>query len=230
MRIGIVSDYYYPQLGGITEHVHGQATELTRRGHEVTVIASKLVARPRTVDGEDRPPETFDVVRVGRAFPIYVNRSEALLTWSPRLGRELDSVFAERDFDVVHVHNPIGPGLPIAAVRRSPAPVTVGTLHSVVPENYALLRACRGPLGRVLGLLDACVVVSDSVTRSLGPHFAEQKFTTIPNGVDSRFFAPTAVPLPELSGRKHHPLRRSIRPSQRSRSRDRRLRAAAPRA
>ena len=38
MRIGIVSDYYYPQLGGITEHVHGQATELARRGHDVTVL------------------------------------------------------------------------------------------------------------------------------------------------------------------------------------------------
>ena len=25
MRIAIVTDYYYPQLGGITEHVHGQA-------------------------------------------------------------------------------------------------------------------------------------------------------------------------------------------------------------
>jgi hypothetical protein len=29
VRIAIVTDYYYPHLGGITEHVHGQATELT---------------------------------------------------------------------------------------------------------------------------------------------------------------------------------------------------------
>jgi hypothetical protein len=27
VEVAIVSDYYYPQLGGITEHVHGQATE-----------------------------------------------------------------------------------------------------------------------------------------------------------------------------------------------------------
>ena len=30
VKIGIVTDYYYPQLGGITEHVQGQATELAR--------------------------------------------------------------------------------------------------------------------------------------------------------------------------------------------------------
>ena len=202
MRIAIISDYYYPQLGGITEHVHGQATELTRRGHDVTVIAPRLVATPRTVDADDHPPETFEVVRLGRAFPIYINRSEALLTWTPRLGHDLDHLFQTRNFDVVHVHNPIGPGLPIAAVRRSPASVTVGTLHSVVPHNYPLLRACRGHLGRVLALLDACVVVSNSVTDSLGPHFPTQRFTTIPNGVDSGFFTPSAAPLPSLSGRK----------------------------
>ena len=31
MRICILSDYYYPQLGGITEHVHGQAVNLASR-------------------------------------------------------------------------------------------------------------------------------------------------------------------------------------------------------
>ena len=68
VRIGIVSDYYYPQLGGITEHVHGQATELTRRGHEVTVVTPRLAVTPRTVDGDDLPARSFDVVKVGRAY------------------------------------------------------------------------------------------------------------------------------------------------------------------
>jgi phosphatidyl-myo-inositol alpha-mannosyltransferase len=81
LRIAIVSDYYYPMLGGITEHVHGQGAELVRRGHEVTVVTPRLARVPTLVDGYDREPP-FEVVRVGRAFPFYVNGSETLLTIS----------------------------------------------------------------------------------------------------------------------------------------------------
>ena len=202
MRIAIVSDYYYPQLGGVTEHVHGQATELARRGHEVTIVTPALVKVPRTVDGDVLPPETFEVVRIGRAFPVYANHAEALVSWSPRLGAELDSLFAARRFDVVHVHNPIGPWLAIAAVRRSLAPVTVGTLHSVVPSGHPLLRAFGGPLIRHLRQLDACVTVSDTVIDSLSPSLPGQEFVTIPNGIDVDFFTPDAEPMPELAGRR----------------------------
>ena len=202
MRIAIVSDYYYPQLGGVTEHVHGQATELARRGHEVTVITPGLVKVPRTVDGDNLPPETFEVVRLGRALPVYANRAEALVSWSPRLGASLERLFERRRFDVVHVHNPIGPLLPIMAVRRSRAPVTVGTLHSVVRPGNPLLRVFHRPLGNVLRRLDACITVSDTVVDSLGPYFPGQEFVTIPNGIDTTFFTPEAEPLPELDGKR----------------------------
>ena len=202
MRIAIVSDYYYPQLGGVTEHVHGQATELTLRGHEVTVITPGLLKVPRMVDRDVVPPEPFEVVRLGRAMPIYVNRAEALVSWSPRLGASLDTLFARRRFDVVHVHNPIGPWLSIMAVRRSIAPVTVGTLHSVVAPNYRLLQTFSAPLTRHLQRLDACITVSDTVVDSLGPSFPGQEFVTIPNGIDTSFFEPGAAPLPELDGGK----------------------------
>ena len=67
MRIAIVTDYYYPQLGGITEHVHGQATHLTARGHDVTVVTGHLTRPPAVVDDDYRPEEhaTFEIVRIG---------------------------------------------------------------------------------------------------------------------------------------------------------------------
>ena len=202
MKIAIVSDYYYPQLGGVTEHVHDQATELARRGHEVTVITPGLVKVPRTVDGDILPPETFEVVRLGRAFPFYFNRAEALVSWSPRLGASLDQLFDARRFDVVHVHNPIGPWLSIMAVRRSRARVTVGTLHSVVKPGHPLLRTFCRPLASHLQRLDACITVSDTIVDSLGPYFPGQQFVTIPNGIDAAFFTPYAKPLPELDGKR----------------------------
>ncbi len=42
MRVGIVSQSYYPRYGGVTEHVHALAVELRRRGHEVTVLTSRF--------------------------------------------------------------------------------------------------------------------------------------------------------------------------------------------
>lgn len=197
-----MSDYYYPQLGGVTEHVHGQATELARRGHEVTVVTPNLVRVAPTVDRDLRPPETFDVVRLGRAFPFYVNRAEALVSWAPRLGAALDTLFEQRRFDVVHVHNPIGPWLAIMAVKRSRALVTVGTLHSVVEPDHPLLRTFGGSLARHLQRLDACITVSDAVIDSIGPYFPGQRFVTIPNGIDAGFFSPDAEPLPRLAGGK----------------------------
>src|SRR5713226_2991256 len=133
MRIAIVSSYYYPQLGGITEHVHGQASELARRGHEVTVVTPRLLRIPKTVDADDLPEPSFEVCRVGRAFPFYANGAETLVTLGPRLRFALDRLFAERQFDVVHIHNPLGPMLPITATMRSRAPVTVGTLQLLPP-------------------------------------------------------------------------------------------------
>lgn len=202
MKIAIVTDYYYPQLGGITEHVHGQATELTRRGHEVVLITPRLAMAPKTVDGADLPQRSFEIARVGRAWPFYVNGSETLVSLGPRIPGQLNRLFAERRFDVVHVHNPFGFALPLAAVMCSRARTTVGTLHSVVPEGQLLLRATRRPLRNVLERLDARICVSDAVIESLGPSFPGLPFRTIPNGIDTDFFAPGAEPIAPDGGKR----------------------------
>jgi phosphatidylinositol alpha-mannosyltransferase len=201
-RIAIVSDYYYPQLGGITEQVHGQATELTRRGHEITVVVPKLLVVPHTVDPEP-PPAEFEIVRIATAFPWYVNGSETLLAIGPRLPGMFDRFFRSRRFDVVHVHNPFGVMFPMTAIMRSRAPVTVATTHSVVPEGYWLLRTLRRPLGVMMRRPDAHIAVSRPVVDSFQPYFPELEFEVIPNGVDTNFFTPNAEPLPHLAGKRN---------------------------
>ena len=57
VRIAIVTDFYYPSLGGITEHVDGQARALTNRGHEVTVITGHLLRTPPVSDDAVGVPE-----------------------------------------------------------------------------------------------------------------------------------------------------------------------------
>jgi phosphatidylinositol alpha-mannosyltransferase len=198
MRIGIVCEHYYPQLGGITEHVYGQATELARRGHDVTVITPRLLGAAQAVD--DGPPreEHFEVAHVGTAIPFYINASEAVLELGPLLIHDVGRFFRRRPFDVLHVHNPFGVVMPIVAVMRSRATATVATIHSVVPEGYKPLRLLQRPLRVVFGRLDARIAVSEAVIDSVQRYFPGMGFEVIPNGVDTGFFSPDAQPLPQL--------------------------------
>src|SRR5437660_6819814 len=42
MRIALVTEFYYPHLGGVTEHVHNLALEFRRRGHDAIVITANM--------------------------------------------------------------------------------------------------------------------------------------------------------------------------------------------
>jgi len=207
VRIAIVTEHYYPQLGGITEHVYGQATEFARRGHEVTVIAPKLLVAPKPpVDQAPPREELFEVQRIGRALPIYINASEAVVEAGPFLAAAMKRAYVKGRFDVVHVHNPFGVTMPTIAIMRSRAPVTVATIHSVVPEGYKPLRLFRPLLDILFTHLDAMIAVSDAVIESIQPHFPSLHFRVIPNGVDTEFFSPEAAPLPQLLDGKRNVL------------------------
>jgi phosphatidylinositol alpha-mannosyltransferase len=157
---------------------------------------------PRTVDGDDLPERVFEIVRVGRAWPFYANGSETLVSLGTRIPRDMDRLFADRSFDVLHVHNPFGFALPPAAVLRSRARVTVGTLHSVVRPGHRGLRVVRRPARRILHRLDARIAVSEAVVESIGHLFPGVDFRVIPNGVDTDFFSPVARPIGGLGGKR----------------------------
>ncbi len=199
MRIAIVTDYYYPLLGGITEHVHGQANELTRRGHEVTVVTGNVLRPPPIVDGEIHPEDDvpFEIVRVGAVLPGYGNASQTYHVIDPLLRRRLRKIFSDRKVDVVHVHAPYSPILPMVGVLAAPkSAVTVGTFHSVFPRT--LLFDLVAPIMRnVISRLDGKIVVSEACIGSLTPYLPYE-YTVIPNGIDDRHFSPEADPIPEL--------------------------------
>jgi phosphatidylinositol alpha-mannosyltransferase len=65
VRIGIVSQSYYPRYGGVTEHVHHTAVELRRRGHQVTIITSRF--------RRGEAPSDCEVERIGYNLLIPFN-------------------------------------------------------------------------------------------------------------------------------------------------------------
>ncbi len=196
MKIALVSEYYYPLLGGITEHVHNLALSLHRRGHEVTVVTHKI--RPRPGHHYPDEPIPFRVVRFGRGLPIFSNGSFARITVSPTLASDLRRFFARERFDVIHAHSPLTPTLPVVAVRNSDAPVTVGTFHTYFDPRLSL-SVLRRQAARHLEMLDARIAVSEACIEALERYF-HCDYEVIPNGVDPGCFHPEAAPAPVMQG------------------------------
>ncbi len=181
MRIALVADDYYPQLGGVPEHVHNLALQLNRWGHTATVVSSHM--------GGDHRDAPF-VRRVGTSRIVYSNGGVSRVTTGWRLRRRLEELFREGRYDVVHIHGGLAPTFgfiaPLAA-RRVGIPV-VATFHSWFPRSVGY-RVLRRPLQRLLDRHAALIAVSEPVVQALSRYF-RGRWEIIPNGVDVGYFQP----------------------------------------
>jgi len=85
----------------------------------------------------------------------------ASVTYGLDLPRALDRLLARESFDIVHVHNPMTPVLPLLALHHATGPV-VGTFHAHARPGV-VLRVARGMAQRYLDRLDAAVAPSRGV-------------------------------------------------------------------
>ena len=113
LRIALVAEDYYPQLGGVPEHVHHLALELNRRGHSVTVVTSRM-------RGPHRDAPLPVVRRVGTSLVLYANGGVSRITVGWRLTHRLTELFRAGRFDMVHVHGGLAPTFGIVAPMGTP--------------------------------------------------------------------------------------------------------------
>jgi phosphatidylinositol alpha-mannosyltransferase len=179
LRIGVVTEEYYPSLGGIPEHVQNFARESRRLGHTVKIITSVM---PDAAKGAppDGAPET-DVLRVGASRPLVHRGVVGRVTGGTGVGAALREIFARERFDVVHVHAPLSPVLPILAIHHATGPV-VGTFHPGARPGL-LFRLARGALQRYVDRLDAVIAVSRAALAPYGDRLSAD-VRMIPHGVD----------------------------------------------
>lgn len=181
MRIALIAEDYYPQLGGVPEHVHNLALQLTAWGHHVHVIT----ARMREANG-DAP----FVRRVGTSLVIYSNGGVARITAGWRLQRRLEEMFRAERYDVVHVHGGLAPTFgvvaPLAAWKVD-IPV-VATFHSWFPRSVGY-RLFRPIFQRLLDRHAAAIAVSQPVIDAMS-RYVHADWEIIPNGVNTSFFQP----------------------------------------
>ena len=152
MKIGLVSPYDWSTPGGVNRHVGRIALEFEARGHEVRVMApaSGAVADPL-------------VEVMGRPTPVPASGSTARIALGPRLGQRVEAFLREQQFDVVHVHEPLMPALPIQVLRHAKAAnertVVVGTFHARKDGGSRLYQHLRPLLKRWYRELDGKIAV-----------------------------------------------------------------------
>jgi phosphatidylinositol alpha-mannosyltransferase len=101
-------------------------------------------------------------------------------------GAALRDVLDRERFDVLHVHAPLTPVLPLLALHHATVPV-VGTFHAHAPPAL-LFRVARRAQQRYLDRLDAAVAVSDACLAPLG-RCVPADVRIIPGGVDVERFS-----------------------------------------
>jgi len=186
MKIGIVTEYYYPTLGGIQEHVHHFARTARQMGHDVRIIAPTVNDSLASHGPADRRADEQDgVIRIGRSIPLLSGGGIARASVGSRLSRQLEDVLRAERFDVLHAHSPLMPTIPLLALRLSDC-ANVGTFHSDFERNFLYFALAR-ILQPYLDRLDAAIGVSETALRGPRRYF-KAPWRVIPNGVDVSMF------------------------------------------
>lgn len=181
-KIGIVTEYFYPHLGGITEHVYYSAKELARRGFEVVILTGFAGEKDYV-----KLPKGLRIIRLGKSMPIFSNDSYAKVTVGWNLGGKIKKVLEEEKFDLLHIHSPAVMTLPCLFGKYTNT-VTIGTLHTYF-DNLILFKIFGKTVQKYLDKLDGIISVSPSCIEAMSRYFKLAPYKIIPNGVDTEWFS-----------------------------------------
>ena len=186
MKVGLVSPYDWAHPGGVSEHIRHLADEVRALGNEVRVLAP---ASRRDID----EPGFY---RIGGVVPIRVNDSVARITLNLNLSRRVQAILAAERFDVIHLHEPFMPALPLTVLRMSRT-ANVGTFHAYAKRNLGYYYG-RPFFKPYLRRLHATIAVSGPAREFVRHYFPEAEPQVVPNGIDVSDFRPGHTPIHHL--------------------------------
>ena len=190
MRIALVTEFYYPHLGGVTEHVNNHAKVYNAAGHHTVVVTSNMTMPRGTPDSHEYEKDEDFVRRIGTSRIIYSSGSFARITTGLGLRRQLRDLFRREQVDVVHIHGGLAPTFGVVAPFAAwdlDLPV-VATFHSWFPKSH-LLGLFRRPAQWAMDHHAANIAVSQPVVEAHA-RYVRADWEIIPNGVDTDFFRP----------------------------------------
>jgi hypothetical protein len=181
--IAHVTPYPWEAENDVNAHVARVASELSRRGHRVLVLApSRSQERVRAsrkalraargnpqslLEGTDTG--TARLIAVGEVLDVVglARRRPAALPID--VARTVEELLGTVDLDFVHVHEPFAPSTSNAALRHSRA-LNVGSFHSSTERVLSTLVARRF-VESFFGRLDARTASSPATAELMARHF-----------------------------------------------------------
>lgn len=135
----MISPYSLTVPGGVQAQILGLSRALRARGVEVRVLGPC-----------DGPPPEPGITPLGVSIPTASNGSIAPI--APDISAQLRTMRAiwNEDFDVIHLHEPLSPGVTTTAILVKTGPI-VGTFHAAGTSlAYKWInRGCRNLLARI---------------------------------------------------------------------------------
>jgi len=191
LKIAMVSPYDFTWPGGVAAHVAQLARELGRSGHEVQVLAPHSPSRQQ-LDADQFVP-------LGRSVPLPSGGSIARVSLSWWLYPKVRALLQQEDFDIIHLHEPMAPILPLCVLEFSNA-VNVGTFHASYSHQH-LYRLTHPIIKRWYQRLDGGIAESPAACRYVNNSFPAD-YRIIPNGIDVDHFTRNSTPWPEYQDGK----------------------------
>jgi phosphatidylinositol alpha-mannosyltransferase len=196
VKVGIVVPFSWSFVGGVNEHAELQAEALGRLGIETRTIIGNdppgtftRALHPRHGRHDD-PPE--GVIPVGRSVIVPANGSLPNIVLTPRLPGRIRRLLASERFDVIHLHEPMTPGICVSVLAATRSPV-VATWHAAGELNWH-----RGGVpiwGFLMNRIDYRIAVSEQA-RVSAARWLPGEYDVIPNGA-------LVPPVAEPAGREH---------------------------
>ncbi|MEE9284325.1 MAG: glycosyltransferase family 4 protein [Dehalococcoidia bacterium] len=184
MKIALVSPYDWAYPGGVNNHIESLSTKFQAMGHRTTIVAPS-----------SKSPDqlgTDNLVAIGKPIPVPINGTVVRVTLSFHRGPRVRRLLEDEDFDVVHLHEPFMPALPLAVLRYSKT-INVGTFHAYRRRSRGY-RAWRPLFKRWFRKLHGKIAVSKPAEELVARYFPGY-FNIIPNGIDLAHFGASAPPI-----------------------------------
>ncbi|MPZ22897.1 MAG: glycosyltransferase [Dehalococcoidia bacterium] len=192
MKIGLVSPYDFAVPGGVGNHIAQLAEHFSILGHDVVISAPSSA---RTIE---LPYARF--LSVGAPVGLPAGGSVARISVSFRHAKEVQRIVRTEGFDIIHVHEPLMPVVPVHYLQASQA-INIGTFHAAQEDGNLMYRFMKGLARRWFGKLDGKIAVSPAAARLISRYFPGY-YNVIPNGIDTTRFNPDLEPIHELQDGK----------------------------
>jgi D-inositol-3-phosphate glycosyltransferase len=191
MKILMVTHYFKPHIGGIEIVAYNQAKELVKKGHEVTILTSKLHG--------DNDLEVIEGIRVVRVHAWNLFEKKFGVPYPLFSARLLTTMYHEvKKHDIIHAHGVLYAGSflssLVAKLCKKPFLITehVGFVAYENPLINVVEKLALNTIGRLtLWASNTTIVLNATVHQWIACYQKEVQF--LPNGVDlGLFHRPTA--------------------------------------